>query len=283
MKITRTISGKYTTVIALRDTDGKYHTKRFTYKTKKEVIQAATDYQTSHLVYTTSKAFGDCMERLIDSKAKVLSPSTIRGYRGIQRTLLKDYAEFCRTPIDKITPTILQTLINDLRLSRRAKTARNYIGLISEVMTAADCRMPKLDVKKDKRMFNPDVPDAEVVKEVAATMKGTRLEAAFALACMGLRRGEICGVTADALDGDVLHVSRNIVLGDGGTIEEKSTKTEASDRYIVIPHQIAELIRSQGCAWKGTPAALSEVFPRFLRSNGFPVFRLHDCRHFFAS
>ncbi|MDO4620394.1 MAG: hypothetical protein Q4B09_07220, partial [Lachnospiraceae bacterium] len=32
-----------------------------------------------------------------------------------------------------------------------------------------------------------------------------------------------------------------------------------------------------------TPAALSEVFPRFLRSNGFPVFRLHDCRHFFAS
>ena len=44
MKITKTKSGKYTTHISINGIDGDRHYKRFTAKTKKEVMELATDY-----------------------------------------------------------------------------------------------------------------------------------------------------------------------------------------------------------------------------------------------
>ena len=50
MKITKTKSGKYTTHISINGIDGDRHYKRFTAKTKKEVMELATDYITKNKI-----------------------------------------------------------------------------------------------------------------------------------------------------------------------------------------------------------------------------------------
>ena len=50
MKITKTKSGKYTTHISINGIDGDRYYKRFTAKTKKEVMELATDYITKNKI-----------------------------------------------------------------------------------------------------------------------------------------------------------------------------------------------------------------------------------------
>ena len=50
MKITKTKSGKYTTHISINGIDGDRHYKRFTAKTKKEVMELATAYITKNKI-----------------------------------------------------------------------------------------------------------------------------------------------------------------------------------------------------------------------------------------
>ena len=80
MKITKTKSGTYTTHISINGIDGDRHYKRFTAKTKKEVMELATDYITKNTVYMESMVFGDALDRYIDRAERSLSPSTVRGY-----------------------------------------------------------------------------------------------------------------------------------------------------------------------------------------------------------
>lgn len=78
--------------------------------------------------------FSDRMESYIASKEPVLSPATIRGYRNIQKMLLRDYASFCHMEIRKVSQDDVQRVINSLSRSKSPKTVRNYHGLIASVI-----------------------------------------------------------------------------------------------------------------------------------------------------
>lgn len=98
-----------------------------------------------------------------------------------------------------------------------------------------------------------------------------------------MRRGEIVGASVSDLNGDVLHVHRCAVLGtDGETIKEYP-KTYESDRYVLLPHDVAERIRAQGYIYNSSLNNLSKSFPRLLDRLGIPRFRFHDLRHAFVS
>lgn len=286
MKITKTASGKWTTTIKLTAADGTRHTKRFTGKTKDEVRQAANDYLTDHRVYAESLAFEDAMQRYIDAAERSLSPSTIKGYKSVQKVLKSDYAAFCGLSCDRIGSRDVQSVIDTLRSNdKSAKTVRNYIGLISAVITAEGFRMPSYNAPQAPvPRFN--IPDEEIITKVSQACVGryARLRIPLALACFGLRRGEICGVTADALEGDVLYVkSVRVVDYDGIEHVKDMPKNEQSIRAVQLPPAIAEEIRCQGCAWCGSMEALSHAWPHLCRKAGVEPFRLHDCRHFFVS
>ncbi len=285
MKITRTKAGTYTTVIALRDADGKRHIKRFTAKTRREVQTMALEYQVTAREYIDSKAFGDCLERLLDKKDKVLSPSTMRGYRNYQRVLVREYDAFMRTPIDRITRNQIQELANSLRETKKEKTVKNYIALISSTLEENGIHKPRTTIRKDVQKFEANVPNIEVVRRVSEEVKGTEWELPFGLACMGLRRSEIKGVRSEDLSKEnVLHIRRAVVEGgEHRMLYEKTTKTDKSDRYILIPDQLADLLRKQGVAWRRSPQSMTDNFHTVLRHAGVHDFRLHDCRHFFAS
>lgn len=281
MKITKNKNGTYTTVIAIRDIKGKRHMKRFTGRDKAQVQMDAANFMTTHRVYIESDAFCDVLRRYIDQSREVLSPSTIRGYTAIQRCL-EGYQTFMNTPVDRITAKQLQALSDHLHSTRKAKTVRNIMGLVSATMSYDGYRMPPVKIRSDAK-FNPHVPTVEEMKLVAETAKGTRWEAVVGLACMGLRRGEIAAVRSSDLNGNILHVSHAIALDEDNFKVDKCPKTASSDRYIPIPDRIADIINEQGKAWEGSLNSLTGGFKLLVRRAGVEHFRLHDCRHFFAS
>ena len=284
MKVTKTKSGKYTCRLVVSDINGKRKFLRFTDSDKNRLRQTVSNYAADHAVYTESLALGPTMARLLDEKALVLRPSTMHGYRAVQRSLEKDFPALISRPVDKITDRDLQALVNELsRRGLRPKTIRNYLGLISEVLSSEGCRMPDVTVPRGAQAVY-HIPDESVIGKLSDAARGTRMEVPLALAVLGMRRGEICAVKASDLDGSVLSISRAISVADGGEeIEMDVPKTDASVRLVVLPDYIADLIREQGCAWSSSAKALTAAWPHLCIKAGVEPFRLHDCRHFFVS
>ena len=286
MKITKTKSGKWTTLIHINGSDGIRHAKRFTGKTKDEVRNSANDYMNQHKTYIESMAFGDSLQRYIDSAESSLSPSTLAGYKSIQKMLTHEYSAFCGLSCDRIQGKDIQSVINSLKgKGRSAKTIRNYVGLISAVLTAEGFRMPMYNAPQASvPRFN--IPDSEIIEKMYTACAGRfeRMKVPLALACFGLRRVEICGVTADSLEGDILYIrSVHVQDYDGYEQIKEFPKNEQSIRSIKIPGELAAEIRRNGCAWSGSVKSLSDAWPHLCRAAGVEPFRLHDCRHFFVS
>ena len=287
MKIERTKSGKWTTRVFLTDAAGVKHSKRFTHRDKAVVRNMANDFLNEAVVYMESMIFSDSANRFLAHAEKILSPNTVRGYKCYFRYLEKHYKNFCMKSVDRITALDIQFLVDDMTVNGSSpKSVANRIGFISTVMSHEGRHIPKHSMPK-MRPYEPNVPTEELIRKVTQAAAGTRYEIPFALAVFGLRRGEICAVKAeDISDDNVLHVRRALAIDDDGFIYEKPPKESASDRYLVLPPDLADAIREKGRATTMTPTALSLGFPHLLKRAGIPEsqrFRLHDCRHFFVS
>lgn len=113
--------------------------------------------------------------------------------------------------------------------------------------------------------------------------KDTEYEIPIILACYGLRRSEICALTLDDLDGDIIRVNKAKVMDEDAKWVEKTTKTSSSTREIVIPIEIADKIREKGYVYKGYPNSITVFLGKAEGKLGIPHFPLHKLRHYFAS
>lgn len=285
MKIEKTKTGKWTTIVSTLDVNGTRHWRRFTGRDRAEVLLMANEHLTRCKTYVESRLFGDALARYVDRCEELLSPSTLHGYRSNQRMLMTDYADFCRIPCDRIRGDDVQAIVNDMRKKgRNSKTIANRMGLISAVLREEDCRMPHYRIPYEPQKLRY-IPDVDTMKKVSAACTGKyeKMAIPVGLATFGLRRGEICAVTAADLEGNILHVTRSIVQDDRGFCYEKSPKTPQSVRDLVLPDYLVRLIEEKEIAWQGSPNSLTTAWPHFLKHVGVKYFRLHDCRHFFAS
>lgn len=284
MKITKTKSG-YTTVVDVgADQNGVRKKKRFTAASRSELKQAVTMFKAERHIYFNSMLFADCLERYINEREGIRSPSTIHGYRSVQRAINDKYPAFCGLPVDRITDRDVQVVVSSLKRDGYSpKTIRNWIGLINAVLIAERQSPVKVAVPARVTTDRP-IPTKGEITMMLCLMHNHPLEVPFRLALMGLRRGEICALTLDDLDDDdVLHIHRSAVISDDYHVEIKdSPKTDASNRYIQLPKDLADQIREKGIT-SYYPNSLTISFQRFLRRYKFPPYRLHDCRHFFAS
>lgn len=228
--------------------------------------------------YHNSMVFSHAAEVYIKSKENVLSPATIRGYRGLINNISENIMSM---QLDKITLPVLQTFINEYSATHSPKSVRNMNGFIVAVLNynGAEVKTPRLPQKEKKDIY---IPTEEDVKRILQEFKGHRYEAFIVLATMGLRRSEICALTPEDLNGNVLTINKALVQNEKKEWVIKQTKTESSTRKIILPDELVKLLTEKGF-YEGNPENLYFNLQRAQKRLGIPQFPLHKLRHFFAS
>jgi integrase len=225
-------------------------------------------------------SFETACDKYIESKSNVLSPSSIRGYKGIVKAFTDGF-KAVRLP--DITLPIVQTEINSYSEKHSPKSVYNFSGFIMGVLNyyGVSIKSPKLPQKEKK---DPYIPTKEEVMKIFAAFKGSVYEVPILLSCMGLRKSEICALTIDDLSSDnILTINKAKVQGADNKWVIKSTKTTASTRTVVIPDYIADIIRKQGYVYNGYPNVLYVKLTQMQDDLGIQHFSFHKMRHFFAS
>lgn len=283
-KVEKLPSGSYRIRVNIGKTpEGKYIRKSFTGSDKRQLMRIAAEYADQHRTAVQDSSFGKTLDAYITARTPVLSPSTIRAYTCMAKTLKRDYGTFCASLVGDIDKTDVQQIINSMvKAGKTPKTIRNYSTLINSVIKYAGYRPPLVRLPAAKKP-QYHVPTEQEVKRLADCAKGTDLEIPIALATFGLRRGEICAVSGKDIDGTTLHIHKAETITPDGKYITRQPKTVSSDRYIEIPDALARKIKRKGKATDLTPSELSDNFRSFIRRNNFEHFRLHDLRHFFAS
>lgn len=227
---------------------------------------------------------GEAIDRYIESKDSILSPSTILGYKKIKKNSM---GELVSIRLPDLTQEKVQRWVNKLAKSKSPKSIRNAHGLLSAVL--AEYRpgfmlrttLPQKDAKQIT------IPTEEEITKIMQGCAGRREELPILLAMwLGLRASEIRGLTWDDVRDGRLHVRQAIVDGEDGPVLKK-TKTVAGDRWIKLPEYIIGLINAQ--PHKGdyiVPMSSHAMYHRFSRlceQLEIPHYRFHDLRHTAAS
>lgn len=283
-KIEKTKSGKYRMRICIgKDATGKYRYRSFTHSDKIKLQRIAAEYRDRNRQTVDTDALERAISSYIESKKPVLSPETTRTYESILGRMRRDYGWICAIAIKNIDRAVLQKFVNALTENGlKAKTIRSYMGLVSAAMSYRGYTYPKVTLPQSEKteLYFPDEDETRRILQLA---KGTDLEIPIELGILGMRRGEICGLTLDDIDGTTVHIRRAMARDEYGRPILKGTKTTDSDRYIKIPEKLADKIRKQGYVTTLTPHHLTNRFVRFKNKHGIKNFRFHDLRHFFAS
>ncbi len=260
---------------------GQMYTVAFDHKpTQKEAMQAMAAELDKVQEKHKSMDFRAAAGEYIESKRNVLSPTTIRGYNSAMKTISKKFQDI---NVHDITALDIQTEVNRLTKEHSPKTVRNYHGFISAVL-GTFCPNLKINTTLPQKLKNePYIPSDEDIKRILECAKDTEYEIPILLACYGLRRSEICALTLDDLDGDIIRINKAKVINEDAKWIEKTTKTASSTREIVIPMEIADKIREKGYIYKGHPNVIARFLVRTEDKLGIPRFSLHKLRHYFAS
>ena len=117
-KAKKTKSGNWKCFIySHTDPDGKRHYKSFTAPTKTEAEYMAAEFARNkkRMKDTGNWSLGDAIDKYIDLKRPVLSPSSIYRYEKIRASSFQGIMDL---PLSKITSNILQEAVN-LEMQRK--------------------------------------------------------------------------------------------------------------------------------------------------------------------
>lgn len=254
---------------------------------KKECEHLAAEWAAGRKKTTVKDIVGECVQKYIDAKEKVLSPSTIRGYLNYKKRML-DIEMYA--PAD-LTPAILQSWIGSLVAEGlSSKYIRNIYGLLSAALSFSGAEVPavSLPTAVQYRAHVPCDEDLKLLFNHLDKKKMTELKTAVILAAFcSLRRSEICAIDVKDIEGNKIRISKSRVRNPDLLYKTKPTpKTKASNRTVIVPEEVMKLISVPG---KGRlvplePEQLTNRFRRAVRSCGVDVpFRFHDLRHYYAS
>jgi len=258
-----------------------------TFNTKQEAVYWAAGIKTklkeadiSPHNFTVSAA----VDRYIESKSAILSPSTIAGYKKIKDNLMSSISSM---KLGDLTQKKIQHWVNSLAADKSPKTVANAHGLLSAVLREYRPNFSLRTTLPQKVKPSIQIPSEAEIKAILATAKGSKYELPIVLAIwLGLRQSEILGLTWDCIDGDVVHIRQAIVMGEDGPVT-KGTKTYSGTRSIHLPDYLKQLLEASPHKGdhivKMSGKAIYSGFSRICEKAGVPHFRFHDLRHTNAS
>ena len=157
----------------------KKHYKSFTAPTRQEAKYLAAQWKAGKAEKKPARiTLYEAVERYIDAKEGVLSPSTIRSYRKMQECRMRDIG---RIWLDELNSTDIQIWISDLSKNLSPKYVRNIYGLLAATV---DMFAPDLTLKvtmPEKKKPDLYCPSDDDVKKLLKDVAGTDLEIAILL------------------------------------------------------------------------------------------------------
>lgn len=231
------------------------------------------------------------IDKFIEDRKNLLSPATIRGYRGIQRNRFPDLMKMKIRSIDK---SDLQRAINkEANLS--AKTLKNAIGLIAPVISeykelnAKGLKYPQR-IKKEHAYLN-----TKQIVDLITSCQGNIAEIPILLAVwLGLRRSEIMGLRWESIDfiEKEIKIENSLVPDENEKyVEKNEMKNETSRRTLQCPNYILEKLEKYqpdkekriGRIFKMDPSVIYNNLKKICEKNGIPFVGVHGLRHTNAS
>lgn len=228
------------------------------------------------------KTLGEAIDEYIESKDKILSPSTIKAYKSMRKTRFQSLmGRDIRSGIN------WQRAVNEEAATLKGKTLSNAWHLVLASLTAQGVEAPDVALPRIVKANRPWL-DYEQIQVFLKAIKGKDCELPALLALHGLRRSELLALTADKVDLEkrVLRVEGAEVYNDAGQIVAKDENKTASSRrvvHIVIP-RLEELLQGKTGKLVTTKPNTSYVqINKVCEAAGLPLVGVHGLRHSFAS
>lgn len=267
-----------------KDDAGKRIYKSFTASTKKEAEYMAAEYALNQKLsdQPDKMTLEEAMERYIEMKNNVLSPSTLNGYKCIQRNSFLDIQQLA---LPNLSNNIIQRSINKEAARLSSKSVHNASGFLSAVLAQFypsfhyHVTLPAKQ-KKMKELIDPET--------LLTVIKGTNVELPVLLAAwLSYRMSEIRGLKkSDIKDGYITVRRANLRINSQDILRE-NTKTTGSTRKAKIPEYILNLIEQlpseQEFLVPEIPKTITHRFQTLLKHNNLPHMTFHDLRHMNAS
>ena len=267
----------------------------FTEDTKKKAEYAAMEWQ---LDKSRKKKIGitvgEAVDKYIDGRDGVLSPTTIQAYRRMSRDYITSMMR--NTPINKASRQMVQNAIKELSNTTSGRTGKpispktihNFHGLLVAALREAD---PDIRIDTALPKIQKKFIDLPTVEDVIGAIKGTDIELPCMLAMwLSLSMSEIRGINIDSIKDGILTI-REVVVDVGNIpIHKESTKAFDRTRRLAVPPYIMGLIEQTDAYRNGegyliprSSNAIMARFRRVLRSAGVEYMTFHQLRHMNAS
>ena len=279
-------SGSYRVrIYSHTDKDGKKIYRSFVDKDKQKVKKMAHEFE-DHKVEALSGEItvARCIDDYISSKTGVLSPSTIKGYRQIQKKYFDSINEMY---VSRITSKDIQYLVSELSQTRSPKTVTNIYALLMSALDQVSDRKFKvtLPVRTKPAYQIPD--DEDVIRLIEEAPEDIKLCIVLAAIC-AMRRGEIMALKY----GDILREFESIYIhADMVQNEQKEwvykpmPKTAAGIRRIKVSKNLISMIPDgdpEEFIFKMNPGTMSHKWHVLKNRLGIDC-RFHDLRHYSTS
>lgn len=255
-------------------------------------------------IVSKSLTLSQAIDIYLDDTQGLLSPSTVRSYRAMQKYRFKSVMN---TPLNKdinwqqaisqekklhVVKIHKDKVIETDKLLS-PKTIRNAWQLVATVlryfkMPVPEVRLPQ-KIKKEHAFLEPDE-----IRIFLKAIEGHRFELPYLLCLHGLRRSEMLVITkADIVmpktknKKPYIHVHGSAVYDENNKLVQKETnKTELSARDvpIVIP-RLLTLVKAMpdGKLCAASPNNMTHPLNVVLKQNDLPEVGLHGLRHTYAS
>ncbi len=291
VKINELPSGNFNAkVFDYTDGSGKRHYKSITAPSKREVKKVIAEFlaDRSEKKNTVSDmTVGEAIDKYIEIKSNILSPSTIRGYMRMRKNNLQN---LMRISLCKLTQEDIQTEINLEAATHSPKTVRNVHGLLSAVLSVYAPNMSLNTTLPAKTKNEIIIPSEEEIGKILEAANGTDMEIPIYLAAFcGLRESEIGGLMWSDIDmkNKQMTIKTAKVLNSENKYVEKGTKTIAGHRKILIFEPVYQvLLKCENRSGQVTdikPHNLYHKFIKLQKKNDIPHYRFHDLRHYTVS
>lgn len=228
------------------------------------------------------------IDQYIDSKNNTLSPSTIRGYRAIQKNRFKDTME---RSVSDIPEDEWQSIANKEAALCSPKTLKNSFAFIRTVLRSeAKIKIPDItlpgSVSNETAFLEPDE-----IKIFVEAVKDTKYAVPTLLALSSLRISEIYALQWEDIPDDpkFIRVSGAVVLDEDHRFQKKKqNKNTSSARNvpIFIPELAAAIERDRQPTGRMVTMKQNTLrlgIHKICEDAGITDVTVHGLRHSFAS